>query len=156
MNRSPFPLSMYAPAPLNPSSSRDPATTLPGMISPVGWNWTISMSRIRTPTRKSIPRPSTDFSGPGAKNRYWVGPPPVATRTQRAFTSLNIPCLMSSNRVPVISLPEASRRRSTARFSSSTRMFRFMICSVSRLTIPMPVRSPLCTVRSNDWPANGF
>ena len=29
-------------------------------------------------------------------------------------------------------------------------------CSASRLMISMPVRSPLCTVRSKVWPANAF
>ena len=50
----------------------------------------------------------------------------------------------------------ASRISATARCSSSRSMPRAHTCSARRLMISMPVRSPLCTVRSKVWPANAF
>ena len=45
---------------------------------------------------------------------------------------------------------------STARCSSRRPILRAHTCSARRLMISMPVRSPLCTVRSKVWPANAF
>ncbi len=44
----------------------------------------------------------------------------------------------------------------TARWSSSRRTWRAHTCSARRPTISMPVRSPLCTVRSKLCPAKAF
>ena len=44
----------------------------------------------------------------------------------------------------------------TARCSSRRRIGRAHTCSISRLMISMPVRSPLCTVRSKVWPAKAL
>src|SRR2546422_84176 len=53
--------------------------------------------------------------------------------------------------------PASSRSSSTARHSSKARIEgRACACSVRRFMISMPVRSPLWTVRSWVWPANGF
>ncbi len=53
-------------------------------------------------------------------------------------------------------LPSAVLISSTARCSSSRSMSRAQTCSASRLMISMPVRSPLCTVRSKVCPAKAF
>ena len=85
-----------------------------------------------------------------------VGPPPVASSTVRARTKRNSPLRMSANSTPASALPDLSGIRASARCSSSRSTGRASTCSISRLTISMPVRSPLWTVRSKDWPAKAF
>src|ERR1700730_12862947 len=52
--------------------------------------------------------------------------------------------------------PAFAGTSATARCSSRRRIGRAHTCSISRLMISMPVRSPLCTVRSKVWPAKAL
>ena len=52
--------------------------------------------------------------------------------------------------------PSFAGMSATARCSSRRRIGRAQTCSISRLMISMPVRSPLCTVRSKVWPAKAL
>src|SRR6185436_8528216 len=81
-----------------------------------------------------------------------VGPPPVASSTARAPTKRKRPVRTSIIRTPAMDFPSAAWISATARCSSSRRIGRAHTCSISRLMISMPVRSPLCTVRSKVWP----
>ena len=83
----------------------------------------------------------------------------AAGREQRprcACTNTNSPVRMSTSSTPASASPRRVRTNSTARCSSSRWMPRAHTCSARRLMISMPVRSPLCTVRSKVWPANAF
>src|SRR5881397_3281664 len=75
MNRSPRPLSSRPPAPRSPSSSSAPVMRELGTMRPVGWNWTISMSRTRRPARTPRAMPSDDLSAEQATTRYMLGEP---------------------------------------------------------------------------------
>jgi hypothetical protein len=85
-----------------------------------------------------------------------VGPPPVASSTALAWTNTKPPLRMSIISTPDSELPSALLMNSTARCSSIRSMPRLQTCSDKRLMISIPVRSPLCTVRSKVWPANAF
>ncbi len=124
--------------------------------SPVGWNCTISISRRGRPARSAIARPSQLLSPEGVWNLYMVGPPPVASSTALACTNTNSPLRMSIISTPDSDLPSGVLISSTARCSSSRLMPRLQTCSARRLMISMPVRSPLCTVRSKVCPAKAF
>ncbi len=84
-----------------------------------------------------------------------VGPPPVASSTAGAETNRNVPVRMSIVSTPD-SAPSFAGTNATARCSSRRRIGRAHTCSISRLMISMPVRSPLCTVRSKVWPAKAL
>src|ERR1700722_569347 len=86
-----------------------------------------------------------------------VGPPPVASSTARAPTKRSIPVRMSAISTPAIEAPSVAGISASARGSSNRRIAgRAHTCSISRLMISMPVRSPLWTVRSKVWPANAL
>src|SRR3954453_13930024 len=114
------------------------------------------MSRSASPARNAIASPSQLLSPDGVWYLYIVGPPPVASSVAFARTSRGAPVRMSSKSTPAAPEPSAAAISSTARWSSSRRTSRRQTCSASRLTISMPVRSPLCTVRSKVWPAKAF
>ena len=58
---------------------------------------------------------------------------------------------------PASDWPSLAGMSAMARCSSRRRMAgRAHTCSISRLMISMPVRSPLCTVRSKVWPAKAL
>jgi hypothetical protein len=134
-----------------------PVMRVPGPAStPVGWNCTISMSRSARPARSAIAMPSQALSPDGVWYLYMVGPPPVPSSTARACTSTSPPVRMSTSSTPAMRAPSREGRSATARCSSMRSMPRAQTCSARRLTISMPVRSPLCTVRSKVWPANAF
>ncbi len=157
MKRSPVESRSQPPAPRRPSSSTVPVMRVPAPASsPVGWNCTISMSRNGSPARKAMARPSQDLSPEGVWYLYMVGPPPVASSTAFARTSFGSPVRMSSISTPASPEPSRAGISSRARWSSSRRTSRRQTCSDRRLMISMPVRSPLCTVRSKVWPANAF
>ncbi len=157
MKRCFWPLSRWPPAPRRPSSSTVPVMRVPVPASrPVGWNCTISMSRSGRPARSAIARPSQVLSPEGVWYLYMVGPPPVASSTALACTKTKAPSRMSIISTPAIEAPSADFTSSTARCSSSRPMPRAQTCSERRLMISMPVRSPLCTVRSKVWPAKAF
>ena len=64
---------------------------------------------------------------------------------------------MSTNSTPAMDAPSFAGMSASARCSSRRLMpERAHTCSISRLTISMPVRSPLWTVRSKVWPANAL
>jgi hypothetical protein len=63
---------------------------------------------------------------------------------------------MSMNRTPAIAFSSFDFINSTARCSSRREILRAQTCSARRLMISMPVRSPLCTVRSKVCPAKAF
>ncbi len=100
--------------------------------------------------------PSQLLSPDGVWNRYIVGPPPVARSTAFARTKANSPLRMSIISTPAMPWPSRVRMSSTARCSSRRAIPRDQTCSASRLTISIPVRSPLCTVRSKVCPAKAF
>ena len=68
----------------------------------------------------------------------------------------NSPLRMSIMSTPAIAPPSVALTSSTARCSSRRSMLATHTCSASRLMISMPVRSPLCTVRSKVWPGEGL
>ncbi len=70
----------------------------PGMTRPVGWNWTISMSRSSRPARQARARPSADLSAEQAITLYIVGPPPIASSVARPPTATSSPRRTSSTR----------------------------------------------------------
>src|SRR5262249_36104570 len=74
-------------APRSPSPRSAPVMSEPGTTRPVGWNWTISMSRRGAPARKARAIPSAALSAEQAITRYIVGPPPQARRVARALAS---------------------------------------------------------------------
>src|SRR5712691_2687575 len=84
-----------------------------------------------------------------------VGPPPVASSTAWALTKRNAPLRTSTKRTPA-SAPSFVGISATARCSSRRRTGRAQTCSISRLISSMPVRSPLCTVRSKLCPAKAL
>ena len=96
MKRSPSALVRRAPAPRKPSSSTAPVSADVPATSPVGWNWSISMSRNSSPARQHIAIPSPVFSRAGAAIRYIVADPPVATTTTRARSTAATPVRVSS------------------------------------------------------------
>src|SRR5229473_1775202 len=100
MNRSPGPLRRCPPAPRSPSSSKAPVMSEPGITRPVGWNWTISMSRRDRPARYASAMPSAALSAEHAITRYIVGPPPVARSVTRAATAMKRPVRMSRTSAP--------------------------------------------------------
>src|SRR3989442_1263196 len=153
MKRSPVPLSRRPPAPRRPSSRSAPVMSNFGTNGPVGWNCTISMARRRTPALRASAMPSAALSAEHAMTLYIVGPPPMASSVARARTARKPPRRMSRRRAPP-ARPAPSRRSSTARCSSRTRIDgRVHTCSVRRFMISMPVRSPLLIVRSREWSA---
>src|SRR5207244_1760031 len=77
MYRSPRPLRRCPPAPRSPSSRSAPVIRESGITSPVGWNWTISMSRSGSPARYASAIPSAALSAEHATTLYMVGPPPI-------------------------------------------------------------------------------
>ena len=88
----------------------------------------------------------------------------TSSARRRSRAAPRAPARTRSSPVRMSSMQHAGERRavrasgssSTARCSSSRRMRARHTCSASRLMISMPVRSPLCTVRSKVWPANAF
>ena len=114
------------------------------------------MSRSARPARYASAMPSAALSAEHAITRYIVGPPPIASSVARALTAKKRPVRTSRISAPA-ARPASSRSSSTARHSSKARIDgRACACSVRRFMISMPVRSPLWTVRSCVWPANGF
>ncbi len=158
MKRSPSPFSRYPPAPRKPSSSTVPVIRVCGPASsPVGWNCTISMSRSGRPAaqrhrqavaalvaRRRVIAVHRRAAAGGEQHRLRLAP----ARTRRCACRPAARRRAPSRR--------AVRMNSSARCSSSRSMPRAHTCSDSRLMISMPVRSPLCTVRSNVWPGEGL
>ena len=80
---------------------------------------------------------------------------PAARPAPRRSAARRCGCRPSARRRS--SAPSCAGISASARCSSSRRMpGRAHTCSISRLMISMPVRSPLCTVRSKVWPANAL
>ena len=125
-------------------------------MRPVGWNWIISISLSGSPARRAMAIPSQLLSPDGVWYLYMVGPPPVASSTARAWTKTKSPARMSIISTPAMASAVGVLISSTARWSSRRPMSRAHTCSARRLMISMPVRSPLCTVRSKVCPAKAF
>jgi hypothetical protein len=86
-----------------------------------------------------------------------VGPPPVASSTAFAAMKRNAPVRTSIISTPATDAPSFEGISATARCSSRRRMpGRAQTCSIKRLMISIPVRSPLCMVRSKVWPAKAL
>ena len=98
--------------------------------------------------RSCRPRACGTCTSSGRRRSRAAPPGPARRRTRRRA------CRSSARRRS--RAPSAVFTSSTARCSSSRPMPRAQTCSASRLMISMPVRSPLCTVRSKVWPANAF
>src|SRR5437667_86136 len=111
MNRSPSPLRSWPPAPRRPSSSSAPVISEPGITSPVGWNWIISMSRSARPARYASAMPSAALSAEHAITRYIVGPPPIASSVARALTAKKRPVRTSRIPAPVERVGEVRLER---------------------------------------------
>src|SRR4051812_24013257 len=155
MKRSPTPLNKREPAPRKPSSSKPPVAIDLPTSNPVGWNCIISMSMNSAPARYAIACPSAAFSSDGEEIWYIVAPAPVAASVAFARAAMNRPRRLSSSSAPV--MRDESPSKSRPRVSSSTVMFGCSSTQSRRFAmISMPVRSPLCTVRSKLCPANGF
>ncbi len=158
MKRSPLPSSRYPPAPRKPSSSTVPVMRVCGPASrPVGWNCTISMSRSGRPGGK---RHRQAVAALVARGRVVSvhGRAAAGGEQHRLRLGQNVLAGAHVDQQHARRARErrTSRMNSSARCSSSRAMPRAHTCSASRLMISMPVRSPLCTVRSNVCPANAF
>ena len=87
-----------------------------------------------------------------------VGPPPVASSTALRLDEAEerrCGCRSAARRpatAPSLRRDRARRRGAPPAAGSG----RAHTCSISRLMISMPVRSPLCTVRSKVWPAKAL
>ena len=118
-------------------------------MSPVGWNCTISMSRSRSPARDTPMRDAVRRLVRGAREDAIHGRPAAHREERRArSTAMNV----AAPHVEQRARPRRARRRRAggrprdlleARWSAARHT-----CSVSRFMISMPVRSPLCMVRS--------
>jgi hypothetical protein len=110
----------------------------------------------REPARSAIARPSQLLSPEGVWKRYMVGPPPVARSTLFACTKTSSPVAHVDHghaRERAVGRLRRARPRGSPPAGPPPATH---TCSASRLMISMPVRSPLCTVRSKVWPANAF
>src|SRR5262245_46690095 len=84
-----------------------------------------------------------------------VGPPPVASSTACAATKRKSPVRTSIMSTPA-SAPSAAGMSATARCSSRRRIGRAQTCSINRLMISMPVRSPLVHGAVEALPGEGL
>ena len=144
MKRSPRPLRRWPPAPRSPSSSSAPVISEPGMTSPVGWNWTISMSRSGEPRTVGERDPVGGLVGRAGDDLVHGGP--AAHRQQRGprAHAREGPVRMSSTSAPAARARVVEQQLHARGTPPGTVTFaRGATCSASRFMISMPVRSPL-------------